>query len=139
MPTIEELRKVRLEKLRSLQNAGFLAYPAQTKRTHSISEALKHFSDLVKTEKEIVLAGRIMAMRGHGGATFLDINDGSGTAEKSKIQGLIKEDLVGPKGYAFFINHFDIGDFVEIKGILLTTKRGEQTIEAQDYKMLSKS
>lgn len=100
---------------------------------------MENFSKLSKAKKEIVLAGRILAMRGHGGATFLDINDGSGTAENSKIQGLIKEDKVGEHGYQFFIDHFDIGDFVEIKGTLIETKRGEKTIEATDYKMLAKS
>lgn len=145
MATIDELRKVRLQKLKSLQDSGLLAYPAKTKRTHSIAQALKDFSKLSKSKKEIILAGRIMAMRGHGGATFLDINDGSsvqGPAShtfEGKIQGLIKEDKLGEKGYKFFIGHFDIGDFVEIKGILIETKRGEKTIEATDYKMLAKS
>lgn len=145
MSTIDELKKVRLEKLKSLQKAGLLAYPATTKRTHSIAQALKDFSKISKLKKDIVLTGRIMALRGHGGATFLDINDGSDNWDvgdpnaSSKIQGLIKEDKLGEKGYKFFIDHFDIGDFIEIKGSLLKTKRGEQTIEASDYKMLSKS
>lgn len=145
MSTIDELRKVRLEKLRSLEKSGLLAYPATTKRTHSVVVALADFAKITKSEKEIVLCGRIMAMRGHGGATFLDINDGSGQSRGSdyrtegKIQGLIKEDKVGEKGYKFFIDHFDIGDFVEIKGVLIETKRGEKTIEATDYKMLAKS
>jgi len=135
MATIDELRRVRLEKLKSLQDAGLLAYPGKTRRTHSIAEALADFAKISKSEKEIVLAGRIMAQRGHGGATFLDVNDG--TADK--IQGLIKEDKLGEKGYKFFIDHFDIGDFVEIKGVLIETKRGEKTIEATDYAMLAKS
>ncbi|OGZ78510.1 MAG: lysine--tRNA ligase [Candidatus Staskawiczbacteria bacterium RIFOXYD2_FULL_37_9] len=144
MPTIEELRKIRVEKLKKLQDAGILAYPAKTGRTHSIAEALKNFVKFSKAPasakasarrgKRIVLAGRIMALRGHGGATFLDINDGSG-----KIQVIIKTDKVGEKGYQFFLDVFDIGDFVEIKGTLFTTTRGEKTIEAEDYKMLSKS
>ena len=134
MPTFEELRKTRLEKLKKLESAGILAYPAKTNRTHSVAEALELFGKLFKSKKNIILAGRIMAMRGHGGATFLDINDGSG-----KIQVIIKTDKVGEKGYQFFMDVFDIGDFVEIKGILFTTKRGEKTIEAEDYKMLSKA
>ena len=133
MSTIDELKKVRLQKLRSLEKTGFLAYPATTKRTHSISEVLDNFSKLSKTKKTVVLTGRILALRGHGGATFLDIQDGS------KIQALIKEDKLGEKGYKFFIDYFDIGDFIEIKGVLFKTKRGEKTIEAQDYKMLAKS
>jgi len=134
MPTIEELRKTRLEKLKKLESSGILAYPAKTKRTHSIAEALKDFSKLAKAKKSVILAGRIMAQRGHGGATFLDINDGTG-----KIQVIIKEDKIGAKGYQFFLDVFDIADFVEIKGTLFTTQRGEKTIEAEDYKMLSKA
>lgn len=134
MPTIEELKKTRIEKLKKLQAAGILPYPAQTKRTHTIAEALENFSKLAKSKKRIVLAGRIMAQRGHGGATFLDINDGSG-----KIQVIIKQDKIGEKGYQFFLDVFDIADFVEIKGVLFTTARGEKTIEAEDYKMLSKA
>ena len=134
MPTIEELRETRLRKLNAVEKAGFLAYPATTKRTHSISEVLDSFSKLLKSNKTIILAGRIMAQRGHGGATFLDIDDGS-----SKMQVILKEDKLGEKGYKFFVDHFDIGDFIEINGTLLITKRGEKTIEADDYKMLAKS
>jgi lysyl-tRNA synthetase class 2 len=134
MPTIEELRQTRIDKLKKLQTAGLLAYPAKTNRTHSIAEALAQFNKFFKTKKPFVLAGRIMALRGHGGATFVDINDGSG-----KIQGLIKIDKLGEKGYQFFLDVFDIGDFVEIKGNLFTTKRGEKSIIADDYKMLSKA
>jgi len=134
MPTIEELRKTRLEKLKKLEHSGILAYPAKTKRTHTIADALENFEKLSKSKKEIVLAGRIMAQRGHGGATFLDINDGS-----AKIQVIIKEDKVGKSAYQLFMDVFDISDFVEIKGTLFTTQRGEKTIEADDYKMLSKA
>jgi len=137
MSTIEELRKTRIEKLKKLENAGLLAYPAKTKRTHSIAEVLNNFKKLsggILGKKSIVVAGRIMAKRGQGGLTFLDINDGSG-----KMQALLKIEKLGEKGYNFFLDVFDIGDFVEIKGTLFTTKRGEKTIEAEDYKMLAKS
>ena len=134
MSTIDELKKVRLEKLKSLQDSGVLAYPAKTKRTHTVVEALALFGKIFKSKKAVTLAGRIMAMRSHGGATFLDLQDGTG-----KIQGLIKTDKIGERGYAFLIDHFDIGDFIELTGNLIITKRGEKTIEATDYKMLAKS
>lgn len=134
MPTIEELRKTRIAKLKKLESAGLLAYPAKTNKTHMIADALKDFPKLSKSKKNVVLAGRIIAQRGHGGASFLDINDGTG-----KIQAIIKEDKLGTKGYQFFLDVFDIGDFIEVKGSLFTTKRGEKTIEVQDYKMLAKS
>ncbi len=145
MATIDELKKVRKQKLKAVQTAGLLPYPAKTKRTHTVKEALDLFSKIFKSKKDIILAGRIMAMRGHGGATFLDIQDGSNDPDypknilPAKIQGLIKEDRLGEDGYRFFVDHFDVGDFVEIKGTLLKTKRGEKTIEADDYNMLAKS
>ena len=148
MPTIEELRKTRIGKLKKLEAAGLLPYPAKTSRTHSIAQALDNFSKLAKSKKRIVLAGRIMAQRGHGGACFLDINDGSGEIlptpglgrnDQGKIQVIIKQAKIGEKGYQFFLDVFDIADFVEIKGILFTTQKGEKTIEAEDFKMLSKA
>jgi len=134
MPTFEELRQTRVQKLKKLNEAGVLAYPAKTNRNASIAEALATFGKFFKSKKTFILAGRIMAQRGHGAATFLDINDGSG-----KIQVIVKQDKIGEKGYKFFMDVFDIGDFVEIEGKLFTTKRGEKTIEAEDYKMLSKA
>ncbi len=137
MPTIEELRKVRIEKLKKLQAAGLLGYPSKIKRDHSISDVLKNWKKLsggLLKKKSVTIAGRIMAKRGQGGLTFIDVNDGS-----AKMQGLIKTDKLGEKGYQFFLDVFDVGDFVEIKGTLFTTKKGEKTIEAQDYKMLAKA
>ncbi len=134
MATIDELRKVRLQKMEAIQKAGILAYPGKTKRTHKISEALEDFDNLAKLKKEIILAGRIKAQRIHGGSTFLNIEDGS-----SSLQVFLREDRVGEQGYKFFLDNFDTGDFIEIRGILFTTKKGEKTIEAADFKMLAKS
>ncbi len=137
MPTIEELRKTRLDKLKKVEDTGLLAYPATTKRTHKISEVLENFKKLsggILGKKEVIIAGRIMAKRGQGGLTFLDVQDGTG-----KMQALIKIDKLGEKGYQFFLDVFDIGDFVEAKGTLFTTQKGEKTLEVADYKMLAKA
>lgn len=64
----------------------------------------------------------------------MDIEDGTG-----KLQAFLRKDRVGEKGYKFFLDNFDIGDFIEIRGILFETKKGEKTIEVADYKILSKS
>ncbi|MFH1894780.1 MAG: lysine--tRNA ligase [Patescibacteria group bacterium] len=141
MANIDELRKVRLEKLEAIKKAGFLPYPEETKRTHTINEALLSFDNLVKSEKEIILAGRIKSQRGHGGVTFFDIEDGSHSTSsgQAKIQVFLKKDRVGEESYKFFLDNFDIGDFAEVRGILFLTKAGEKTLEAADYKMLAKS
>ena len=134
MATIDELRKIRIKKLEAIKKAGFLAYPAKVKRTHKITEALKDFSNLARVKKEIILVGRIRSLREHGKATFLHFEDGTG-----KIQAYFREDRIGEKGYKFFLDNFDIGDFIEVRGILFKTKKGERTIEASDFKMLAKN
>jgi len=134
MATIDELREIRLKKLEAIKKAGLLAYPEKTKRTHKISQALEDFSNLARLKKEIILVGRIKSLREHGGSTFLHIEDGTG-----KIQAYFKRDRIGERGYKFFLDNFDIGDFIEVRGILFKTKKGERTIEAADYKMLAKS
>ena len=134
MATIDELKKNRLKKLGAIQKAGFLVYPGKTRRTHKIREVLEGFSKISKAKKEVILVGRIRSLREHGKATFLHIDDGSG-----KIQAFFREDRLGEKAYKFFLENFDIGDFIEVRGILIETKRGEKTIEASDFKILAKS
>ena len=132
--TQEEIRRVRLKKLETLKKAGILPFPAKTKRTHQNSQALKSFIQLSRLEKEVVLSGRIRSLREHGGSVFSDIEDGTGL-----IQAYFRKNRLGEKSYNFFLDNFDIGDFIEIRGILFKTKKGERTIEAADYKMLAKA
>ncbi len=134
MATIDEIRKNRVKKLKAIENAGLLAYPEQTKRTHSCAQTIKDFNKLARAKKEIILAGRIISLRQHGGLAFCDVKDGTG-----QIQVLFKKDRLGEKGYQFFLDNFDIGDFIEIRGILFKTKKGEKTLEIADYKILAKS
>lgn len=130
----EDIRKIRLRKLEQIIKSGINPYPEKTEKTHQIGEALDNFKKLSSLKKELVLAGRIKSQRGHGGLVFLDIEDGTG-----KIQGFLKKDGLGEKKYRFFIDNFDVGDFVELKGVLFETKKGEKTIEVQDFKILAKS
>ncbi|HEY4506824.1 MAG TPA: lysine--tRNA ligase [Candidatus Paceibacterota bacterium] len=132
--SLEDIRKARLEKLNKLRKTGVDPYPAQSSRTHSIEQALSNFDKLVKDKTELVLAGRIMAKREQGGLAFLDIDDGS-----SKVQLLFKKDDLGENVFNTLSETIDIGDFIETKGVLFVTKRGEKTLEANSYKILTKS
>jgi len=134
MAQIENLRKERLKKLQAIGKAGFSVYPGKTKRTHTCQEALKAFTGLAKSRKEIILAGRIKSKREHGKVTFCHIEDSSG-----QIQAYLRQDQIGESGYKFFLANFDIGDFIEVKGILFKTKTGEKTIEVRDFKILAKA
>ncbi len=134
MPQINEVKKGRIKKLKAMQNAGIDVYPLTTKKTHSVSDALKDFSKLEQAKKEIILAGRIKSFRGHGGATFSDIADGT-----EKIQLFFKKDNLGPKKYELLQKYFDVGDFIETRGTLFRTKKKEKTLLVDDFKILAKS
>jgi lysyl-tRNA synthetase class 2 len=134
MSTVEEIRNNRIEKLKKLELGGETAYPIETKRTHEIKKALEDFKTLSESTEEVILVGRIRTIRSHGALTFLDFEDGTG-----RFQALFAKDKIGEDKYDFFLENFDIGDFLEIRGTLFETKRQEKTIQVADYKMLSKS
>src|SRR3989344_8517741 len=123
MASNSEIRQERLKKLETLKNSGEASYPLKIKRTHTAKELLAEFKQLAKSEKEVIAAGRIKSIREHGGSTFFHVEDGTGA-----IQAYIKVDRVGEKAYQFFLDTFDIGDIVQVRGILFLTKRGEKTI-----------
>ncbi len=133
MSSFEELRNIRIEKLKLLEKAGMDPYPAVSKKDYFISEIISNFDEIEK-KQSIYLVGRIMAIRGQGGLIFLNINDGTGT-----FQGLLKKDEMDEKVFELFQNTIDIGDFIEINGKLFITKRGEKTLQIVDWKILTKS
>lgn len=130
---LEEIRDERLKKLELLKKKGIDPYPAETSRTHSVIETLSKFNTFSKSKKKIILAGRIMARREHGGSTFLDLADGG-----DKIQLFLKKDVLG-EAYDFFSETADVGDIIEAEGILFKTKKEEKTLEVGRWKMLAKS
>jgi len=134
MANLSEIKKNRQDKLKKIINSRINPYPLKTKRTHKISEVIKDFTKLEKGSKQVIITGRLKNIRGHGGAVFLDVEDGSG-----KIQVLLRKNNVGEKKYNFFKDIFDIGDFVEVKGDLFKTRTKEKTIQAADFRMLTKT
>ncbi len=131
---LEEIRNTKIEKVKKLREAGIDPYPALTRRSHLVAEAVVNFDKFSGANEEIVLAGRIMAKREHGGSVFFDINDGS-----AKTQALIKEDEIGKEKLEQFREFIDIGDFVEIRGTLFLTKAGEKTLLTTHYLLLTKA
>jgi lysyl-tRNA synthetase class 2 len=118
---IEELRKVRIEKLEKLKKSGVDPYPVESRRTNTIMDALDGFDKLSQQKKQITLAGRIRSIRTHGKLTFGNLEDGNGT-----IQFLLREDVLGEKLFKEFTQLFDMGDFLEVSGTLALSKTGEK-------------
>ncbi|MEK7536983.1 MAG: lysine--tRNA ligase [Patescibacteria group bacterium] len=131
---LEEIRKARLKKLENIRKAGVDPYPAESFRSHRVSEVLENFDDLSGIGEKVTLTGRLMSLREHGGSLFNDLKDESG-----KIQLFFKKDVLGEKKYQFFVENFDIGDFIEADGVLMKTKAGEPTLEVQSFRMLTKT
>lgn len=139
---LKDIKASRLDKLEKLKKVGVNPYPAQSSRTHEIVGALSEFDKLAAKKENIILAGRVMAKREHGGTTFLDIDDGSASSPRvspGRIQLLFKKDVLGDDVYAFFLEVVDVGDFIEAEGSLFKTKAGERTLEVSRSEMLAKS
>lgn len=138
MASQEEIRSIRLEKLKRLEQAGVQAYPISSRQDATLAEVVANFDGLVKKSGEMSLVGRVMALRPQGGLTFFHLFDGTG-----KFQGLFKKEDASPKelvaAFELFEATVDIGDFIEVHGTLFTTKRGEKTIAVSSWKMLAKS
>lgn len=132
--SLEEIRRARLIKLDRLRDAGIDPYPADTKRTHTIVDALFSFTSLMESKEPITLAGRIRALRVHGASLFIDVEDGTGA-----IQAYLKKDIVGEHAFNLFSETVDVGDIVEASGRLFVTKKNEQTLEAATWRMLAKT
>jgi lysyl-tRNA synthetase class 2 len=132
----DRISQQRLEKLAKIRQLGFDPYPRTYHRTHTAEQAvalLKQQEEGTAEKVEISLAGRLIARRGMGKVSFLDIRDGSG-----KIQLLYHRDVINDKDNELF-KELDIGDIIGAKGTVIRTKSGEPTIQLTAFTLLSKS
>ncbi len=126
---------VRREKWEKLVSLKMDPYPiGKIGRTAMCADALTHFEDWSAAEKEIVLAGRLLTIRVHGGMMFADLMDASG-----RMQIALKADHIGQKTFDQFRDLLDPGDVVEVKGKPFVTKRGEKTLEVSYWRLLAKA
>ncbi len=132
--SIEDIKKDKEKKLENIKNKGIDPYPAKTERNASLYFVKNNFDELERLQKEIIIAGRIMAKREHGGSTFCVLYDGT-----EKLQIYLKKDKLGDENYEFFIENLEVGDFVQVSGVLFLTKRGEKTLNVSEYKILAKA
>ena len=131
---LASITEQRLDKLQRLRARGINPYPNRYHRTHTAQEAKALFEQgKIAADSVLSLAGRIVAHRSMGKATFIDLQDGSG-----KIQIYFRSDELG-KGKYDLIQDFDIGDFIGVSGSLFKTQSGEITLKVSAFAMLAKS
>lgn len=128
----------RIKKIEMLREKGVNPYPAGYRYDITASEAVEQFKDLTEEALQegaqvFSMAGRIIAVRNFGKASFIHIQDATG-----RIQAYIRKDKIGEDQYAIF-KLMDIGDFIGIKGAFFRTRTGELTVLAGEIKLLTKS
>lgn len=126
---VDEIRNVRIEKLNKLIARKLEPYGRRFVVSESVAGALAGFTE----EKEVTLAGRIMANRRHGKVMFADLRDQTG-----KIQLFIKANTVGPELFEI-AEDLDVGDIVGVKGVLFKTQTGQESVRVAEFVMLAKS
>ena len=129
---LNELRRIRREKLKALQEAGRNPFLEEKWEVTAHSMDIKENFDAME-DQEVSCAGRIMAFRNMGKASFIDIQDKQG-----RIQCYVRKDMIGDEEYSWF-KTYDIGDIVGVEGTVFKTKHGEVSIKVEKVVLLSKS
>ncbi len=130
--SLNELRKIRRDKLKALQEAGRNPFLEEKWDVTAHSKDIKDNFDAME-DQEVSCAGRIMAFRNMGKASFIDIQDKQG-----RIQCYVRRDAIGEEEYDWF-KTYDIGDIIGVEGTVFKTKHGEVSIKAARIVLLSKS
>jgi lysyl-tRNA synthetase class 2 len=133
---VDELVAQRLAKLEELRRLGIDPYPPRWERTHTSREVIALVEALPSDQSELTgttvrVAGRVMARRDMGKATFIDLLDGSG-----RLQVLLRANTT--EGYDL-LRLVDLGDFIGVVGTPIRTRTGQPTVQAASWTMLAKS
>ena len=133
---LNEMMKVRREKMEEFRAMGVPPFGHRYDVTDYAEPIKEKYAHLEGDEEggEVRIAGRLMAIRGHGKASFCTLNDRTGN-----IQVYFKIDVLGEDKYKNQFKKLDIGDIVGIRGIVFKTHRGEVTVRVEDFDLLSKS
>src|SRR4051794_1347564 len=126
----------RRQKLERLREQGIDPFPHEFAEREDIGEvraAHEGLAPAIETDSHHRVAGRLVARRGHGGAAFLDLRDGSG-----QIQLHAREDVLGPDAFELLV-HLDLGDIIGVEGSAFATRRGELSLEVTRWRLLTKS
>jgi len=128
----------RQAKLAAWRAAGVDPFGSRFARTHSSEDIRRVAGELDKDELEarafaVAIAGRVMAIRGHGKTTFVHIQDAGG-----QLQVYARMDVLGDEAYEQF-SLLDLGDIIGVQGTVFRTNRGELTVLANGFSMLAKA
>jgi lysyl-tRNA synthetase class 2 len=133
----EQLR-VRREKRERLLAAGVDPYPVELPRTHTLAEVRARHSELppdTATGDVVAVTGRVMFLRNTGKLCFATLREGDGT----ELQAMLSLNNVGERALSDWKAHVDLGDHVFVRGEVITSKRGELSVLADEWRMAAKA
>ena len=133
---LQEERAHRLAKLDAMRERGVDPYPVRFDRDHTAASIRDRFADLgpgADSGERVAVAGRVVAVRRHGGLDFLDLRD-----ETGKIQLIATRDALG-EDVLHGLEALDLGDWIGVEGIVVTSRRGELSIRIESFALLSKA
>lgn len=128
---LNELLRVRREKLAAIAARGIEPFGRKYNFSHHAKEIIADFDKLEGQTAR--LAGRVVAVRGHGKASFAHLMDMSG-----RVQLYFRQDTVGDAAYENF-GLLDIGDIIGIEGEVFRTQKGEISVKVTSFEILAKS
>lgn len=128
---LNEQMRVRIGKMNDLKELGVDPFGTKYERTSSSNQIITNFEAM--EHQQVRIAGRILAIRGHGKVSFAELSDNDG-----KIQIYIRRDDVGEEQFQVF-QKLDIGDIIGVEGKVFRTKRGEISVALEKLTLLSKS
>lgn len=105
---VNEQMQVRIDKMHKIEEHGWKPFGHRYLWTHRAADIAAQFEELSANETQVKMAGRIMAIRGHGKTCFMDMQDKTG-----RIQVYVRKDVIGEENYAL-IKLMDIGDTVGV-------------------------
>ncbi|MEI7451850.1 MAG: lysine--tRNA ligase [Candidatus Falkowbacteria bacterium] len=127
-------REERLRKLKDLKDLGINPFPAIAKKDYSLGQVIENFKKLEADASVFFVCGRLRTIRSHGNLTFATLQDG-----KEMMQIALSKNELGPEKYKEFVKLIDMGDFIEVSGNCFVTHKGENSILAKSYKLLTKA
>ena len=130
---INEQMQNRIDKMHKIEEHGWRPFGRRFEWTHRSADVKEQFEALAETEAEVKMAGRVMAIRGHGKTCFMDMQDKTG-----RMQLYVRKDVLGEEDYSL-VKMMDIGDTIGVTGIPFRTHMGEISIKVIKMEMLSKS
>ncbi|KUK36879.1 MAG: lysyl-tRNA synthetase, class [Clostridia bacterium] len=128
---VPDFLEVRREKLEEFRKRGVEPFGGRFPVTHRAADILANYPEF--EGKDVTIAGRLVAKRGHGKASFGDLQDFSG-----RIQIYARLNDMGEDAYELF-KKLDIGDIIGVRGKVFTTKKQEITVAIDTFQLLSKS